>query len=84
MPEVRLLPRTTVFGYYDHNYLSHASSAVTDHLPARRGDQARASACGRSGPKQVVLATGAIERPLVFADNDRPGRDAGRRRAHLR
>src|SRR5690606_17670440 len=27
----------------------------------------------RIRPKRIVLATGAIERPLVFADNDRPG-----------
>ena len=33
----------------------------------------RASGCGRCAPREVVLATGAHERPLVFADNDRPG-----------
>src|SRR5207244_1501293 len=45
---------------------------VTDHLakadpklPRQRLWQVRA--------KEVVLATGAIERPLVFPDNDRPG-----------
>ena len=32
-----------------------------------------ASGCGTSVPSQVVLATGAHERPLVFANNDRPG-----------
>ena len=32
----------------------------------------RASGCGRC-VRQVVLATGAIERPLVFPGNDRPG-----------
>ena len=30
-----------------------------------------------------MLATGAEERPLVFGGNDRPGRDDGRRHAHL-
>ncbi len=34
---------------------------------------ARASASGACAPNEVVLATGAIERPLVFANNDRPG-----------
>ena len=34
---------------------------------------ARASGCGRCARSEVVLATGAIERPLVFPDNDRPG-----------
>jgi sarcosine oxidase subunit alpha len=71
MAHVTLLPRTTVSGYYDHNYIT-ALERVTDHignapahLPRQRFWKIRA--------KQVVLATGAIERPLVFADNDRPG-----------
>ncbi len=71
LPQVRLLPRTTVFGYYDHNLLTIVER-VADHLhappaylPRQRLWWVRA--------KQVVLATGAIERPLVFADNDRPG-----------
>ena len=69
--EVRLLRRTTVAGYYDHNFLIMVER-VADHLaepdpalPRQRLWKVRA--------KQVVLATGAIERPLVFADNDRPG-----------
>ncbi len=71
LPRVRLLARTTVFGYYDHNLLAllervadHLQEPPT-HLPRQRLWWVRA--------KQVVLATGAIERPLVFADNDRPG-----------
>ena len=40
--------------------------------PPRRA-ASRASGCGRFAPKSVVLATGAIERPLVFPGNDRPG-----------
>ena len=73
MPEVRLLTRSTVFGYYDHNYLAVAQR-VTDHL----GPQAAPAGAPRQRlwkirARQVVLATGAHERPLVFADNDRPG-----------
>ena len=71
MDEVRVLPRTAVCGYLDHNFLTLAER-VTDHLadapqalPRQRLWRVRA--------KRVVLATGAIERPLVFADNDRPG-----------
>jgi sarcosine oxidase subunit alpha len=65
MPEVRLLPKTTVFGYYDHNFLG---------LVEHRGDTGGArKRLWKVRAKQVVLATGAIERPLVFADNDRPG-----------
>ncbi|MDB5488597.1 MAG: sarcosine oxidase, alpha subunit family [Reyranella sp.] len=68
---VVLLPRTTAFGYYNHNHIALAQR-VSDHLanpspdlPRERLWQVRA--------KRVVLATGSHERPLVFADNDRPG-----------
>jgi sarcosine oxidase, subunit alpha len=71
MPEVRLLPRTTAFGYYDHNYLT-LMERVADHQPTPAPNQPR-QRLWRVRARQVVLATGAIERPLVFADNDRPG-----------
>jgi sarcosine oxidase subunit alpha len=68
---VTLMPRTTAFGWYPHNFLG-LCERVTDHvakadpkLPRERLWQVRA--------KEVVLATGALERPLVFPDNDRPG-----------
>lgn len=71
MPHVTLLPRTTVFGYFQQNFLglvervSEHEAAPAPALPRERLWQVRA--------KEVVLATGAIERPLVFAGNDRPG-----------
>src|SRR2546423_7858311 len=68
---VTLLPRTTPFGYFPHNLLG-LNERLTDHLadthpevPRERQWQVRA--------REVVLATGAIERPLVFPGNDRPG-----------
>lgn len=67
-----LLPRTTAFGYYNHNHVAlvervsdHRALAEARDLPRERLWQVRAG--------EVVLATGAHERPLVFADNDRPG-----------
>ncbi len=58
MPEVRLLPRTTAFGYYDHNYLV-LLERVTDHLPPaeRRGriapaPLARARQAGGAGDRR--------------------------------
>jgi sarcosine oxidase subunit alpha len=69
LPEVRLLPRTTAFGYYDHNYLALVER-VGDHLPP--GQAPYRQRLWKLRAAQVVLATGAIERPLVFADNDRP------------
>jgi sarcosine oxidase subunit alpha len=67
---VILLPRTTAFGYYNHNFIG-LSESVSDHidvhgkLPRQRLWQIRAG--------RVILATGAHERPLIFANNDRPG-----------
>jgi len=69
--KVRLLPRSSVFGYYDHNFLTIAE---------RCGDQPEGTSSSpirqrlwRVRAKRVVLAQGAIERPLVFCNNDRPG-----------
>ncbi|MFQ5784846.1 MAG: sarcosine oxidase subunit alpha [Alphaproteobacteria bacterium] len=72
MSEVRLLTRTTVFGYYDHNYLGLVER-VTDHLGPAAAPELPRQRLWRVRAGQVVLATGAHERPLVFADNDRPG-----------
>ena len=72
MAEVRLLSRTTVTGYYHANFLI-ANQRVTEHLGPNRGDNAPKERLWKIRAKQVILATGSIERPLVFADNDRPG-----------
>ncbi|MGI8692358.1 MAG: FAD-dependent oxidoreductase [Geodermatophilaceae bacterium] len=70
-PEVTVLNRTTVAGYYDHNYLV-AVERRTDHLADPPAAMARHRLWNiRAG--QVVLATGAHERSIAFPDNDRPG-----------
>ena len=71
MPEVTLLPRSTVFGYHDYNFLT-INQRLSDHLPiaARAGGREK---LWQLRAHQVVLATGAAERPLIFANNDRPG-----------
>jgi sarcosine oxidase, subunit alpha len=68
---VTLLPRTTAFGWFPDNMIGLAER-ITDHiaepdprLPRERLWHVRAN--------QVVLASGAVERPLVFPGNDRPG-----------
>ncbi|MDP9870104.1 MULTISPECIES: 2Fe-2S iron-sulfur cluster-binding protein [Streptosporangium] len=64
-PEVRVLGRTSVFGYYDDNYLVAVE---------RRGERASSrERLWRIRARRVVLATGAHERPIAFAGNDRPG-----------
>jgi sarcosine oxidase, subunit alpha len=70
-PRVTLLPRTTAFGYFPHNLLS-LNERLTDHLAAPPADSPRERQW-QVRAREVVLATGAIERPLVFPGNDRPG-----------
>ncbi|GAB2744991.1 sarcosine oxidase subunit alpha family protein [Streptomyces bullii] len=71
-PEVRVLPRTTVFGYYDDNHLL-AVERRTNHLGADAPENVSRERVWRIRARRVVLATGAHERSLAFADNDRPG-----------
>ena len=66
-PEVTLLARSTVFGYFDHNLIGIVEQV---HPREERGPRQR---LWKVRAQQVVLATGALERPLVFADNDLPG-----------
>ena len=70
-PRVTLLPRTTAFGYSAHNMIG-LSERVTDHLAAPSANLPR-ERLWQVRVREVVLATGALERPLVFPHNDRPG-----------
>ncbi len=69
---VTFLPRTTLTGYFDYNYLT-AVEKITDHLGPGRGADKPRQRFWKIRAKQVIIAAGSIERPLVFADNDRPG-----------
>lgn len=66
------LARTTAIGYYDHNVLA-AVERIAVHLGPAAGKGSLRERLWRIRARQVILATGAIERPLVFPDNDRPG-----------
>ncbi len=70
LPNVRLMPRTTVTGAYDNGVFGalervglHCSAQ--DHLPRE--------CFWRINTRRAVLATGALERPIAFPLNDRPG-----------
>ena len=71
LPEVTLLPRSTAFGYHDSNFLT-INQRLTDHLPLGQRNTAREK-LWQVRAQQVILATGAMERPLIFSNNDRPG-----------
>ncbi len=59
----KLLPWTTAFGLYDHGVV-----ALNERQPDGRPDR-----LWMVRPKHILLTTGAIERPLPFANNDLPG-----------
>jgi sarcosine oxidase subunit alpha len=69
-PNVTVLSRTTGFGYYHDNFIG-AVQRLTDHLP--HPAQGAREKLWRIRAGEVILAQGAIERPLVFAGNDVPG-----------
>ncbi|MGY3610706.1 MULTISPECIES: sarcosine oxidase subunit alpha family protein [unclassified Bradyrhizobium] len=71
LTNVRVLRRTTVFGVYDGGTYG-AVERVSDHLPVPAPRQPR-QRLWKIVAKRAVLATGAIERPIVFGGNDRPG-----------
>ena len=71
MPNVRLMPRTTVLGSFDHGIYG-ALERVGDHLPEPESGKPR-QVLWRIYARRSILAAGAIERPIAFANNDRPG-----------
>ncbi|HRX36438.1 MAG TPA: sarcosine oxidase subunit alpha family protein [Aestuariivirga sp.] len=71
MPNVTLMPRTTVFGWYDGNIFG-AVERVNDHVLAPSPYEPR-QRYWRIIAKKAVLAAGAEERPIAFGGNDVPG-----------
>ncbi len=71
MENVSLMTRTTAFGYYHENFVALVER-LSDHLPPEAKPKFREK-MWRVRAKEVVLAQGALERPLVFDGNDRPG-----------
>ncbi|WP_083097165.1 sarcosine oxidase subunit alpha family protein [Pseudophaeobacter leonis] len=69
MDNVTLRDRCMGAGVYDHGY-ALGYERLTDHAPGQGGPRHR---LWRIRAKQIVTATGAIERPLSFAGNDVPG-----------
>lgn len=68
---MRIMTRTTAIAYYHQNMLG-LCERVTDHLDALPKDTPR-ERLWRVRARRVVLAQGALEKPLVFHGNDRPG-----------
>ncbi len=72
-PDVMILKRAAPVGYYGDNLLVF-NQQLQDHLPLSVRDPLMPrQRLWRIRAAQTVLATGAIERPLIFDGNDRPG-----------
>jgi len=71
LPNLQVLPRTTGIAYLHDNYVA-AAERLTDHLPISEATGPR-ERLWRFRAGEVILAQGAIERPLVFDGNDTPG-----------
>lgn len=69
-PNVTLLTRTTVFGAFDHGTYA-ALQRLTDHQQS--GATRPRQCCWTLHAKRSILATGALEQPIAFGNNDRPG-----------
>ncbi len=64
--------RTSVAAYHQYNYFL-ARENLTDHLEAKDKKNKIRQRLLKIRAKRVILATGALERPLIFNNNDRPG-----------
>jgi sarcosine oxidase subunit alpha len=64
---VRIMTRTTAIGLYDHNAVVLVEKGLSP------GQSANGECLWQIRATSIVLATGAIERPLLFGNNDRPG-----------
>ncbi|HSF96819.1 MAG TPA: 2Fe-2S iron-sulfur cluster-binding protein, partial [Thermohalobaculum sp.] len=70
MENVTLRSRAMASGLYDHGY-ALVYERVADHRPGLAGTPRHR--LWRVRAKRIIVATGALERPLAFACNDVPG-----------
>ncbi|WP_276120567.1 sarcosine oxidase subunit alpha family protein [Pararhizobium qamdonense] len=71
LPNVTIMARTTVFGWYDDNVFG-AVDRVQKHVAVPQA-KLPVERLWRIVARRALMATGAEERPLVFGGNDRPG-----------
>jgi sarcosine oxidase subunit alpha len=70
MANVRVMPRATVYGAYDHGVYG-LLERKTDHLADAAGQPRQV--LWRVYTRRAILAAGATERSIAFGNNDRPG-----------
>ena len=64
--------RTSVAAFHGYNFLL-ARENLTDHLPIDQKKNKARQRLLKIRAKKVITATGSLERPLIFDNNDRPG-----------
>ena len=64
--------RTSVAAYHGYNFLL-ARENLTDHLSKNEKKGKIRQRLLKIRAKKVIIATGALERPMIFNNNDRPG-----------
>ena len=64
--------RTSVAAYHGYNFIL-ARENLTDHIEVSKRDNKVRQRLLKIRAKKVITATGSIERPLIFNNNDRPG-----------
>ena len=69
---IKILNRTTVAAYHNYNYLIMMQN-LTDHLNENDKKNKIRQRLWKVRAKKVILATGSIERTMIFDCNDRPG-----------
>ena len=72
LENLEIKTRTSVAAYHGYNYLL-ARDNLTDHLNKTEKQNKIRQRLLKIRAKKVIVATGSLERPLIFNNNDRPG-----------
>ncbi|MBD1140768.1 sarcosine oxidase subunit alpha family protein [Pelagibacterales bacterium SAG-MED39] len=72
LKNLEIKTRTSVAAYHGYNFLL-ARESLTDHLPIEQRKGKTRHRLLKIRAKKVISATGSIERPMIFDNNDRPG-----------
>ena len=72
LDNLEIKTRTSVAAFHGYNFLL-ARENLTDHLPIKDRTNKVRQRLLKIRAKKVIIATGSLERPLVFNNNDRPG-----------
>ena len=69
---LKIKTRTSVAAFHGYNFLL-ARENLTDHIPLEQRSNKTRQRLLKIRAKKVITATGSLERPLIFDNNDRPG-----------